>query len=209
MQILKDKRKRIDHDRDYLLNKENRMEIIDYRGWKIEIKRDEFSNDPRKEYDNLGTMVCFHRRYGLGDENHEIKNPAELENLINRADVIALPLYLYDHSGLTMAIQPFSCPWDSGQVGYIFVTYEKLREIYNVKRITKKTRALARSILLSEVELYDSYIRGDVFGYEITDSKGKFFDCCYGFYGHDNIVNELIYAKESIDNNIERERMKK
>lgn len=39
--------------------------------------------------------------------------------------VAMLPLFLYDHSGITMSTGPFHCPWDSGQVGFIYMTYEK------------------------------------------------------------------------------------
>ncbi len=31
----------------------------------------------------------------------------------------------------------FSCPWDSGQVGWVFVSKKKVREEYGVKRITE------------------------------------------------------------------------
>jgi len=41
---------------------------------------------------------------------------------------IMLPLYLYDHSGITMSTGKFSCPWDSGQVGWIYCTIEKAME---------------------------------------------------------------------------------
>jgi len=33
---------------------------------------------------------------------------------------VILPLYLYDHGGITMSTGAFSCPWDSGQVGWIY-----------------------------------------------------------------------------------------
>jgi len=38
-----------------------------------------------------------------------------------REDVYIQSLYLYDHSGITMSTSPFSCPWDSGQVGFAYV----------------------------------------------------------------------------------------
>ena len=43
-------------------------------------------------------------------------------------EVVALPLYLYDHSGITMNTSGFSCPWDSGQVGWIYCTKKRFRE---------------------------------------------------------------------------------
>lgn len=38
-----------------------------YRGFTIKVEDDPEPNDPR-EWDNLGTMICAHRRYILGDE---------------------------------------------------------------------------------------------------------------------------------------------
>jgi hypothetical protein len=37
-------------------------------------------------------------------------------------------LYLYDHSGITISTSPFSCGWDSGQVGFIYLTRQKCEE---------------------------------------------------------------------------------
>jgi len=35
---------------------------------KLEIEQDSSPESPRT-WDNLGTMVCFHKRYDLGDDN--------------------------------------------------------------------------------------------------------------------------------------------
>ena len=91
-----------------------------------------------REWDNLGTMVCGHRRYDLGDEqaqNIGLYSSWEewLENEVlipngGEENVVYLPLYLYDHSGITMNTTGFSCPWDSGQVGWIYATKDRFRE---------------------------------------------------------------------------------
>ena len=40
----------------------------EYKGYIIKIYQDDTSEDsPREDRDNLGTMVCTHRRYNLGD----------------------------------------------------------------------------------------------------------------------------------------------
>jgi len=105
--------------------------------YRLRIVVDECAEDPRN-WDNLGTMVCGHRRYDLGDEkaeNTELYSSWDewLENEVIKPNggwdkVVVLPLYLYDHGGITMNTTGFSCPWDSGQVGWIYCTKEKLRE---------------------------------------------------------------------------------
>ena len=42
-------------------------ETMDYKGYKIETEQDVNAEDPR-DWGTLGTMVCFHKRYTLGDE---------------------------------------------------------------------------------------------------------------------------------------------
>lgn len=105
--------------------------------YRLSIYVDEYAESPRA-WDNLSTMVCSHRRYNLGDE--QAKNidkysswdewlQGEVYDLYGGEDnVVCLPLYLYDHSGLTMNTTGFSCYWDSGQVGWIYATKEKLRK---------------------------------------------------------------------------------
>ena len=41
-------------------------ELTLYKGYTIAIDYDSDPSNPR-EWDNFGTMVCFHRRYALGD----------------------------------------------------------------------------------------------------------------------------------------------
>lgn len=83
-------------------------------------------------------------------------------------NLCVLPLYLYDHSGITMNTTGFSCGWDSGQVGYIYVTK------YTWVKETKQefSQEAARKALEAEVETYDHYLTGEVYGkilYRIYD----------------------------------------
>ena len=94
-----------------------------------------------------------------------------------------MPLYLYDHSGITMSTGRFSCPWDSGQVGIIYMTREQILKQFGGKLLTKKKREQARDLMQAEVEEYDQYLTGDVYGYVVTDPLGNDVDSCWGFYG--------------------------
>ena len=116
---------------------------------------------------------------------------------------ISLPLYLYDHGGITISCAAFSCPWDSGQVGIIYVSKERLRQEYSSKLITPKIREKALSVLRAEVEEYDRFLTGDCWGYEIYEmdddpdmasagykDDGYCVDSCWGFLGYE-------YAEEA------------
>lgn len=159
----------------------------------FKIWQDESSN-PR-DWDNLGTIVCWHRKYHLGDR-HNFKTPDDFREWVRsvgRSNVVVLPLYLYDHGGITMWITPFSDPWDSGQVGWIYVTKDRLRREYGVRRVTKKIIRKAEDILRGEVDEYDQYLRGEVYGYTVYDTDGwTRIDSCGGFFGDDPAQNGML-----------------
>lgn len=175
----------------------NPLETIAINGMTGKIFMDEDPVNPR-EWDNLATMVCFHRRYDLGDRHayrHEDYSGWEaFEASLRKEDpsAIIVPLYLYDHSGITISTRPFSCPWDSGQVGFAVVPGKKIREEYGVKRISQKVRARAEAVVNGEVETYDSYLRGDVYGYTLEKDGEE--DSCWGFFGMDAVRDELEAA---------------
>ena len=103
---------------------------------------------------------------------------------------LMLPLYLYDHSGITMSTSAFSCRWDSGEVGFIYVSRKKVLKDYNWKLLTAKRRKQIEGYLRNEVEVYDSYLTGDVHGFtvEVHDNESgewEHEDSCSGFYGED------------------------
>lgn len=171
------------------------MEEYDYRGETIRIKQDENPESPR-EWDNLGKMICFHRRYNLGDKHtydySDYESWKELGNAIQKKEnaVVMLPLGLYDHSGITMYIGNTHDMWDGGSVGWIVASREDILKEYSVKKISKKLLKQVTERLKAEVEIYDQYLTGDVWGY-ITDT-----DSCWEFYGRDEAKKA---AEESID----------
>lgn len=154
----------------------------------VRIVHDDDPMSPR-EWDNLGVMACWHRRYNLGDIQPK-ETPDEWLASQPKGSII-LPLYLYDHSGITMRTSAFSCQWDSGQVGWIVATPDKIKECYGVKRITKKIRERVEACLIAEVKTYDHYLTGNVWGFIIEDvvedeSLGYAIDkgnSCFGFFG--------------------------
>jgi len=179
---------------------------------RFKISQDDWAQDPRAEWDNLGTMICFHGRYTLGDKHDynssDFDGWDELQNYIEKklGGVVILPLYLYDHSGITMNTTGFSCSWDSGQVGFIYVSRETLLKEYGGKKVTTKLKEKVTQYLIGEVETYDQYLTGDVYRFELQngvemvklskedfekgDTKNidvevewEFEDSCSSFYG--------------------------
>lgn len=222
------------------------FEVIEYKGEEIRLYYDEDAESPR-EWDNVGTMVCWHRNSGwleqyhnLGDEQPKLSPDEWVEDLLRGADgkyraaaerldyiedslcwhwskedneylptqhfdlwlkakncvqqlrdeerdnFIILPLFLYDHSGITMNTRGFSYPWDSGQVGFIYCTKERAVQEWG----EEEWRDRAIALLESEVEEYDKYLRGDVCGWQALD------DSCWGYYDKSIAIDD---AKAAID----------
>ena len=186
------------------------METVIYKNHKIELSYDEYANSPRED-DNLGTMICFHNRYNLGDKHSYDKNDfdswAELEKQIikDNGDSIILPLYLYDHSGITIKTTPFNCNFDSGRVGLIFISKEKIRKEYNTKRINKNLLNKVTEYLIAEVKTYDKYLTGEIYQYDIIKDDESIDSCC-GYYSEEDAIND---AKSIIDYRIKQDMIKR
>lgn len=242
------------------------IETIEYRGEKIEIYQDENAYNPRS-WDNLGKMVCWNRRYSLGDEMPK-RDPEEyLEglamsaspeyeeakerlldiehrlvgwipglhpntnrsvfghaSLFARAEAFVaclkekaleqymiLPLFLYDHSGLSMSTRSFHDPWDSGQVGFIYCDLDDARKNLQLPDAQWDTkldgewaagrtlRQCTEDVLRGEVEAYDQYLCGDVYGWVAGD------DSCWGYFGSDHKENGLLSAaQDAIDHKLSK-----
>ena len=177
-------------------------DVVEFKGFHINIWYDPHPIDPRAEFDNLGTVVCWHTKYDLGDK-HSFETPNKFLKIINRSKIVMLPIYMYDHSGITIRTYPFSCPWDSGQVGWIYADRKKCREEFGWKLMTKARIGLIETILKNEVEVLDNYLTGWVFGYTIEpiDESSDLVcqDSCWGFFGDGDIVLAIAEAKLSIN----------
>lgn len=193
----------------------------DGRKLRLVIEQDRFSDDPRS-WDNIGTMLCCHREYQLGDCNSnketelqlaeicrkygksdeeidEMTFGEEVQFILNQDNICGLPLWLYDHSGISISTGRV-CPWDSSFVGLIFVE----KDFYLAQMCLKDEegwKAKAKETLEGEIETYSSFLEGNVYAwalYEPTviirqsmdgeelsrtiDEEGEIVDSICGFY---------------------------
>jgi len=193
----------------------NVAEKITYKGQEINICYDESADSPRVE-DNVGTMVCWHRSYNLGDEKprgdyedwllqmseqilgetDEAEKLSKQEQLdLIEKNAVILPLWLYDHSGISMRTCPHGqhASWDCGRVGFIYVMHSQIRKEYSVTEITPELLEKVEKILEGEVETYSDYLEGNVYGYKTEN------DSCWGYFGNSGLKQAIADAKEYID----------
>lgn len=153
------------------------IEEDDYNRYQITEYNERMTRSAREKWDTI---------------NQRKRHDAIAQALTDRA--LVLPLYLYDHSGLTISLGAFSCPWDSGQVGFIVVTKESIMSEFNCDDANEwgengwKTKA--QEVARQEIETYDMYLTGDVWGYIIEDENGNIIDSLWGCYGYDYCESE-------------------
>lgn len=171
---------------------------MDYKlksGRILRVEQEEFPENPRS-WDNLGTMICSHGNYKLGDKQIEGKlaqlltvandigilpyiigldeeyqyDMDKLEDFIfAKKEAVVISLWLYKHSGITMHMHQPSCRWDSMTVGYIYVGEDAIKKEFG--ELTEETIEKARKILESEVCTYAQYLEGDVYRFEIIKQE--------------------------------------
>jgi len=161
--------------------------------------QEEYSYSPRED-DNLSNMVCFHRRYNLGDK-HDYKqgNYNSWEKVLNTIKennnndiAVILPLYLYDHSGLSIRTyrHGYHDSWDCGQVGYIFITNKKIIEEFG--EVTEQNIEKAKKVLLTELKLYDMYLKGEIYSCVVEQYDHKKNHLDYDIHGNSYGYNESL-----------------
>ena len=123
----------------------------------------------------------------------------ELFSLVEQMEgMVILPLYLYDHSGITMNTTGFSCPWDSGQVGWIYADKRRIEAEYG--KVTPETMEKARQVLEGEVKSYDYFLTGQCYGFQLFREDVE-VDSCWGFLGEIRDVQDDVksYLPEDCD----------
>ena len=193
----------------------------DGRKLRLVIEQDDCPEDPRS-WDNIGTMLCCHRDYQLGDCNSnretelqlaeicrkygksdeeidEMTFGEEIRFILDQDNICGLPLWLYDHSGISISTGR-QCSWDSSFVGLIFVE----KDFYLAQTCLKDEedwKAKAKETLEGEIETYSDFIEGNVYqwtlyeptvvirqsmdGKELSrtiDEEGEVVDSMGGFY---------------------------
>jgi len=194
-------------------------------GLEARIYQDEDPKSPR-EWDNLGKIATVHlSRYSFADKGEASLPDYLVGGVLNshprgwdaveqylrreRGAAIILPVFMYDHGVQSISTRSFlgraqHAEWDSGQIGFIYATRAAILKEYSVTRITAGTKAKVIKVLEGEIETFNQYISGDVFGYQIVkpcptcgQENSDVLDSCWGFYGLDYARKEATSALEA------------
>ena len=137
--------------RDYAITSKEVEGEIAFR-----ISHDDSPESPR-EHSPITHIAAWHRRYNLADEGEDRSIETFLES-VRECDTL-MPLYMMDHGSISLSLGPYSDPWDSGQVGFVLITPERVRAVGLDPSDTERVMKLARQ----EIEAYSQYVNGDIY----------------------------------------------
>ena len=166
----------------------------------------------RHEIPNFRVIEENEKKEWLVDAVIDALLQADKWRLLERhAGIVYLPLFLYDHSGITMNVDGFNDPWDSGQVGYIYTDKKTIMQNVGgyyvgnnvdgrfVKTTERNWKKVAYHDMESEVSIYDQYLTGQVYGiiteeFDTDTGTWEEQDSCWGYFSDkwgDDLIEEI------------------
>lgn len=168
------------------------MHVIDTlnfeNGVYAEIIHDPDCDSPYDDDDAI-KIVILHRNYSdpakgeCGRDADEVLAWCKA----NEREWFITNLYMYEHGDVALRAgerNPFSCPWDSGQVGIVALKksqWGRGKGERNAKRLQYAKDA---------AEEYGRWINGETYGYVVKNEDGDDLDSCWGFIGFDYVKEE-------------------
>jgi len=134
---------------------------------RITIDHDIYCDNPRTENDGMWTFACWHKRYSMGDIQPE-ECMSEFISALPKGTIIK-PLYMMDHSIQTISLGSFSDQWDSGTLGIVYLTPEKLKDEFPDD---PNAEAKAAGYLDGEVSEYNNWLHGECYVLTIEEWEG-------------------------------------
>lgn len=193
------------------------MKGKDGNTYRLTITQDDASYwDNPRDWDNLCTIASIRGDWDISDRGFSLTADSfdDLVNDLRKDPNVAMrPIYMYDHSGQTISLIPFGDPWDSGLCGVISAEKDKVFDWFGDECTEENWKDLALKAMESEIKVYDEYIRGEVYYYELEkqyqieckrlDNGETWIDTGYdcvdsygGFYGD---IKESILDGYNID----------
>lgn len=173
----------------------------------VEVRPDHDPLNPRDDWDCfISRFATFHGSYDLGDADtvdgwRECETAADVCKWAadNYGATVVLPLFLLDHSGLSIragdSMDRLASTnrfvgdeggWDTSAIGFVFDDADRCKragwEVSNGP--VENTVAQLRG----DVEVFDQYLTGDVYVIDAPEPEGA----CGGFYGYDSAENHAL-----------------
>ena len=144
---------------------------------------------PRKFIEPITTIISWHPKYKnqLSDTNQFQTHYDFIQYLNdNKHDIAILRnLYIFEHGNIALSIYPFTDFWDSGQIGYIYIT----KENNNNKEFINMSLNI-ESYIVNDLKMLEQYINNNVYCIDIYKNNSVIL--CSGELYIDNDDNTLL-----------------
>lgn len=149
-----------------------------YLDYTIEISYDDYAESPREWRDwsdNLGTIYCAHKEYDIDGHliNELFNNEGEINYEELNENYVFLPIFYYEHSGITLSTGVPYDAWDSGFFGIIAVKKTDAQARFEWSEFNDKRKSSIEAMLRNEIEELSQYLNGEIYRYDITDKNGR------------------------------------
>lgn len=177
-----------------------------------------YDDDPQAPEDDIVKIAYSSSHHCLGTENVSKQRLDEIRDGIRSGKYVGTPVWAYVHSGATIStgkelngkskkrlrMNPYGCPWDSGQSGFAYMTHEDALREWGKKRLSAQQKERAIEYIDGVVDEFAAYLRGDCYGIKIVDTRGveeKELDACWGYIGLDYAESEAKHTLQGFADN--------
>ena len=168
---------------------------------RLVIRYDESPESPR-EWSNLGFFITQDRNYNSPDnhpdfmeiiketadeasdcQDHMKRIKKEIEYRLGEKVLAIYPMVKYEHSGVVYS-RGEKHGFDYSNNGFYIITEASQKEIGTEPKDFEK-------VIDGEIELYNKWCNGEVYGYVLYNENGDRIDSCWGFYDIEDIRENL------------------
>lgn len=180
-----------------------------------------YDPDPQAPESDIVKTAYSSSRHCLGTENVSKQRLDEIRDGIRSGKYVGVPVWAYVHSGATIStgkelngkskkrlrMNPFGCPWDSGQSGFAYMTHEDALREWGKKRLSAQQKERAIEYIDGVVDEFAAYLRGECYGIEIVDTRGSgapdVLDSCWGYFGMEVTETEAKHMLRGFADNVQ------
>jgi len=188
---------------------EHLIDTTEVNGFTVKIYNDPDAESPR-DWTHGCDLALYHRRYDLpndaGLDFDSFEGWADVADALteHHGALVVAPVYGYDHGALALSLgngYPFSDRWDSGTLGLAYVTEQNWKDTQGRPWTgSEQDQASARELMRSDVETYNMFLNGEVYGYVIEDpADGEHLDSLWGMFGYDYTEREAAEAANALE----------
>jgi len=135
----------------------------------LTIAYDECPVNPRTDYEPMCKIatVAGTSKDHLGDIRMSIE---ELNDIRKSEECISMPVYIMDHSGVSLSLTSFNDKWDSGVFGLIYISKNRAsHEFEDLSGLDLERKIW--EVMEGEISLYNMYLIGSCYYAVIKTQK--------------------------------------